>query len=79
MSTGAQLVVDHFCEIVRPDGGEVRFLAVEGEVLRVAYRPGHNERCETCVMGPDELGAMMQAAVADHDPSIKRVSVETSS
>jgi hypothetical protein len=79
MSTGAQLVVDQFAEIVRPDGGELRLVAVEGELLRVAYRPGHNEQCETCVMGPEELGEMLRSAVADHDPSIKRVAVESPS
>lgn len=77
MSTGAQLVVEQFAEIVRPDGGRLELLAVEGDLLRVTYQPGHNEQCATCVMGADELGEMLRAAVAEHDPSITRISVET--
>ena len=77
MSAGARLVIEQFAEIVRPDGGSLELLAVEGDLLRVAYQPGQNEQCESCVLGPDELGEMLRAAVAEHDPSITRISVET--
>ncbi len=77
MSKGAQLVVEQFSEILRPDGGSLELLAVEGDLLRVAYHPGQNEQCASCVMGADELEAMLRAAVAEHDPSITRISVHT--
>ena len=77
MSKGAQLVVEQFSEILRPDGGSLELLGVEGDLLRVAYQPGQNEQCATCVMGADELGEMLRAALAEHDPSITRISVQT--
>ncbi len=76
MTSGAQLVVEQFAEIVRPDGGWLELVAIEGDLLRVAYQPGVNEQCDSCVMGAEELGEMLRAAVADHDPSITRVRVE---
>ena len=79
MSAGAQLVVEPFAEIVRPDGGELRLVAVQGDLLPVASRPGVNEQCETCVMGPEEFVEMLRSAVADHDPAIKRVAGENAS
>ena len=77
MSDGARTVIEHFNEIVRPDGGSVELIAVEGETLRVAYAPGTNEQCATCVISPTDLGDMLREALAMHDPGIKQVDVET--
>ena len=76
MAEGAELVVAHFDEIVKPEGGSVRLLAREGETLRVAYQPGTNEECATCVMSADELAEMMRDLLRDHDPGIAEVRVE---
>ena len=81
MSAGAEEVVDQvvsqFNEIVKPDGGSVRFVSADGGVLRVQYAPGANDECEACVMSPDALAGMMKDMVMTLDPSIKDVEVET--
>ena len=76
MSTEAQRVVEQFNEIVKPDGGSVTFVSVDGGVLRVRYAPGRNEECETCVLEPDSLAAMMKDMVRSLDPSIHEVAIE---
>jgi len=74
--SAVEQVVEQFNEIVKPDGGQVAFVSVEAGVLRVRYAPGKNEECETCVMTPDALGAMMQDMIQTLDPSIQQVEVE---
>lgn len=76
MGEGAKLVVEHFDEIVKPDGGTVRLLAHEGETLRIGYKPGSNEACETCVISADQLSEMMRDLLRDHEPGIEQVQVE---
>lgn len=76
MSDGAVLVVEHFDEIVKPDGGEVRLLARDGGTLRVGYSPGSNEECATCVLSVEELAAMMKDLLRDHDPGVAEVVIE---
>jgi len=58
-------VIEAFDEIVRPEGGSVSFIALEGGKLRVAYVAGVNEECPTCVMEPDALGLMMHDMLRD--------------
>ena len=62
MADGAPLVVEHFDEIVR--------------TLRVGYRPGTNEACETCVISPEQLAEMLRDLLRDHDPAIRKVEVD---
>ena len=76
MSSVAQQVAEQFDEIVKPDGGSVTFVSAEAGVLRVRYVPGSNEECETCVMAPDSLAAMMKDMVQGLDPSIQQVEIE---
>ena len=76
MAEGAQLVIEHFDEIVKPDGGSVTLLAREGDRLRIAYAPGVNEQCESCVIPLADLANMMKELLRDHDPSITEVLVE---
>jgi Fe-S cluster biogenesis protein NfuA len=70
-------VVSQFNEIVKPDGGSVRFVSADGGILRVQYAPGSNEECETCVMSPDALAGMMKDMVMTLAPSITDVQVES--
>jgi Fe-S cluster biogenesis protein NfuA len=77
MSTGIEAVVQTFDEIVKPEGGSIKVLAVEGERLRVAYAAGVNEDCPQCVMEPEALGAMMQDMLKQHAPEITEVVVES--
>ncbi len=76
MAEGAQLVVNHFDEIVKPDGGSVKLLAREDGRLRIAYASGVNEQCETCVIPAADLADMMVELLRDHDPGITEVVVE---
>jgi Fe-S cluster biogenesis protein NfuA len=75
VSEAVQRVIEQFGEIVRPDGGSVELLSVEGDTLRVAYRPGHNEQCASCVISPENLRDMLLDVLPQHDPSIRRVEV----
>jgi Fe-S cluster biogenesis protein NfuA len=70
-------VVSQFNEIVKPDGGSVRFVSADGGILRVQYAPGSNEECETCVMSADALAGMMKDMVMTLAPSITDVQVES--
>jgi Fe-S cluster biogenesis protein NfuA len=76
MSADAQQVVEQFNEIVKPEGGAVEMLSVDGGVLRVRYVPGTNEECASCVLTADELRDMMKESVQTFDPSIEAVEVE---
>ncbi|MBY0400633.1 NifU family protein [Myxococcota bacterium] len=69
-------VVEAFDGIVAPDGGHVTFVAVEGARLRVAYAPGVNADCPTCVMEPDALGQMMHDMLRDQAAGIEAVVVD---
>jgi Fe-S cluster biogenesis protein NfuA len=75
LSTAVERVVELFDEMVKPEGGRVGLLAVDGGTLRVEYAKGVNEECETCVFEPDALAMIMQDMVKDHDPSIVEVVV----
>jgi len=75
MSTGVEQVVAHFDEIVKPDGGSVKLLAKEGSTLRIAYSPGVNEACATCVIPGQDLAEMMKELVREQDASITEVLV----
>ena len=79
MSEGARQVVEQFHEIVKPEGGSVSLLGVEGGVLSVRYVPGVNEECADCIMEPDALAAMMKDMLGSLDPSISDVRVEAES
>ena len=65
LDAGIVRVIEAFDEIVRPEGGHVSFIALEGGKLRVAYVAGVNEECPTCVMEPDALGLMMHDMLRD--------------
>ncbi len=65
LDAGILRVIEAFDEIVRPEGGHVSFIALEGRKLRVAYVLGVNEACPTCVMEPDALGLMMHDMLRD--------------
>jgi Fe-S cluster biogenesis protein NfuA len=75
-SAGVHAVIEAFDEIVKPDGGSVSLLDIEGDVLRVSYAKGVNEQCVECIMEPDALAGMMKDMLADQAPEIRDVAVE---
>lgn len=76
MSEAARQVVEQFHEIVKPEGGSVSLLGIEGGVLRVRYVAGVNDECAECVMEPDALSTMMKDMLGTLDPTISDVRVE---
>ena len=75
MSASVDQVVAHFDEIVKPDGGSVRVLDRQGGTLRVAYNPGVNEECDTCIIAGPDLANMMKELVREQDASITEIVV----
>ena len=65
LDAGIVRVIEAFDEIVRPEGGSVSFIALDGGTLRVAYVAGVNPECPTCIMEPDALGLMMLDMLRD--------------
>jgi Fe-S cluster biogenesis protein NfuA len=63
--------------MVEPDGGDLEFLGIEGGVVRVRYRPGHNEECETCVLEPADLRDLMLEVVQRQEPAITDIEIIT--
>lgn len=76
IDSAIEQVIETFDEIVKPDGGHVELVAVDGATLRVGYSKGVNEQCVECVMEPDALAGMMKDMLADHAPEIDEVVVE---
>ena len=75
MNAGVEAVVAHFDEIVKPDGGSVKLLGQDGTTLRVAYNPGVNEECATCVIPGPDLANMMKELVREKDTTIQNIEV----
>jgi hypothetical protein len=73
----AATLVSQFDRMVRRDGGSVALLGVDDGVIRVAYRPGVDQACDTdaCVMPHIELQQLMAETLARRDASL-RVEVE---
>jgi hypothetical protein len=71
----AATLVRQFDQMVRRDGGSVSLLAVDGDVLRVGYRPGVDPECDdgSCVMPHVELQDLMGETLARRDPSLRLV------
>ena len=71
----ATTLVNQFDRMVKRDGGAVTLLGVEGDVIRVAYRPGVDETCEgdVCVMPHLELEQLMAETLARRDATLKVV------
>jgi Fe-S cluster biogenesis protein NfuA len=73
--TVAETLVRQFDQMVRREGGSVSLLAVDGDVVRVGYRPGTDETCtdDSCVMPHLELQELMGETLARRDPSLRVV------
>jgi hypothetical protein len=72
-SSIAQSLVARFSRMVRADGGIMRLLGVEGDVVRIGYKPGVDPECHdgVCVLPEAELQAMMAEVLAAQDPSLR--------
>jgi hypothetical protein len=74
-SSIAQSLVARFSRMVRSDGGSVSLLGVEGDLVRIGYKPGVDPECPdgVCVLPEAELQAMMAEVLAAQDPSLRVV------
>ena len=79
MSTVAEKLVEQFGRMVERDGGELSLLGVDGNVIRVGYRPGADPSCAdgACVLPHLELQQLMGETAARRDPAL-RIEVELS-
>ena len=59
--------------LVQPDGGNIELVSLDGGTMKIRYLPGTNEECETCVLDPNDLCALMEEALERQDPTIKKV------
>jgi len=73
MAQGIQGVIEHFQSILQPDGGELVLLGLADGVMKLRYRPGHNEQCESCVLTPEDLKELVAEAAMRHDSTIRSV------
>ena len=71
----AQTMVSQFDRMVRGDGGSLTLLGVEGQIMRVGYRPGSNPDCEDgmCILPHHELQQLMAETLARRDASMQVV------
>jgi hypothetical protein len=69
----AQSLVTRFDRMVRSDGGSVRLIGVEGDTVRIGYKPGVDPECHdgVCVLPEMELQAMMAEVLAAQAPALK--------
>jgi hypothetical protein len=70
-----ETIVSQFDRMVRGDGSSVSLLGVEGDVIRVGYRPGVDPSCAdgACVMPHRELEQLMGETLARRDPTLRVV------
>jgi hypothetical protein len=70
-----ETIVSQFDRMVRGDGSSVSLLGVEGDVIRVGYRPGVDPTCDdgVCVMPHRELEQLMGETLARRDPTLRVV------
>jgi hypothetical protein len=69
------VLASQFHRMVRGDGSAVSLLGVEGDVIRVGYRPGVDPSCVdgACVMPHLELEQLMGETLARRDPTLRVV------
>jgi Fe-S cluster biogenesis protein NfuA len=73
MAQGVQGVIEHFQRILQADGGDLQLLGLADGVMKLQYRPGHNEACESCVLTPEDLKELVAEAAMRQDSSIRSV------
>ena len=71
----AATLVSPFERMVNRDGGSLSVLGAEGEVLRVAYKPGVDPTCDegSCVLPHLELQQLMAETLARRADNLRVV------
>lgn len=73
MALSAEDVVAQFHRMVAGDGSSLSLEGVEGGAARVRYSKGGDAHCESCVLSPDDLAAMLMEAFERHGAGIVKV------
>jgi hypothetical protein len=74
----AENIVQQFGRMVQRDGGALRLIGVEGNLIRLGYKAGHDPACTddgACILPHVELQEMIAETLARRAPDMK-VSVE---
>jgi hypothetical protein len=58
-----RFVVDRFNSMLESDGAALEVVSLDGGVLRLRYVAGPAGDCQTCVLEPDDLQALISEAV----------------
>ena len=71
----AETLVRQFDRMVKRDGGSLSLLGAEGEVIRVAYKPGVDPTCDegSCILPHLELQQLMAETLARRTKEVRVV------
>ncbi len=68
-----QSLVSRFDRIVRRDGGKLRLIDTNADLIRIGYRIGIDPDCTegVCIMPEAELQSMMSEVLAAQAPNVR--------
>ncbi len=70
----AETIVTQFSRMVQKDGGALRLIGVEGNLIRLGYKAGHDPECTddgACILPHVELQDMIAETLARRAPDMK--------
>jgi len=70
----AETIVTQFSRMVQKDGGALRLIGVEGNLIRLGYKAGHDPECTddgACVLPHVELQDMIEETLKRRAPDMK--------
>jgi hypothetical protein len=73
--TVAEALVAQFDRMVQRDGGSLRLLGTEGNIINVGYQLGADPECAdgVCILPDAELQALMSETLHRRDPALEVV------
>jgi Fe-S cluster biogenesis protein NfuA len=72
----AERVIDELRVIVEADNGRLEMMSFTDGVVWVKYVRGHNPNCDTCVMGPEDLGDYLTELFRERVPAVREVAID---
>ncbi len=70
----AETIVTQFSRMVQKDGGALRLIGVEGNLIKLGYKAGHDPECTddgACILPHVELQDMIAETLARRAPDMK--------
>jgi Fe-S cluster biogenesis protein NfuA len=71
-------VIDELRVMVEADNGKLEIMSFTDGVVRIKYIRGHNPECDTCVMGPQDLGDFLTELFRERVPAVREVTIDAS-